>query len=109
MSEQVEQKGLMSTLLEGSVVRMTSFLMASAMSIVILIWPNWIALSPERLSHGTLSLCLGFICLLFVHGVGFRFDSKMVRYLISPFTLWPVTFVLFFSMLGSFGLLKGAA
>lgn len=61
------------------------------LALFVLLWPQHIARDLDQLEHGSLSLLLAFMCLLFVQGLGFRFDSSLLRWLISPLVLWPTT------------------
>lgn len=95
MSTQVTEISVM----QNSLSRGISFVLAAASSIIILIGPQWVATSPAQLDHGLLSLLMCFMCLLFVHGVGFQFKSTLMHWLVSPLTLWPPSLFLFFYLL----------
>jgi predicted membrane protein len=82
--------------MQSGVVRNLSLLFGVSLSVFILIWPQHIARDLDQLEHGNLSLLMAFMCLLFVHGVGLRFRSRVMQWLISPLLLWPLAALLLF-------------
>lgn len=80
----------------SGLARALSLCLGLASALFILVGPQYIARGIEELEHGRLSLLMVAMCLLFVHGVGFRFRSLVMQWLISPLVLWPASVLLFF-------------
>jgi cyd operon protein YbgE len=70
--------------------RLLSFLIACALSVLVLTAPQVIAESTQELKHGVLSLCMWGMCAGFVHGVGYVPVMHIWRYAFSPYVGWPV-------------------
>lgn len=74
--------------LYGFAARTVSFLMAVALSTLILIYPNAIATSATEINHGMLSLLMWGIAAGFVHGVGFVPIHSLWRIVLGPVVGW---------------------
>lgn len=79
---------------QGTVSRMITFIIAIALSLVLLVSPQLIAREAHEISHGILSLWLLCLCMMFVHGVGFKLHSAFAQWIFSPFLLWPACLLL---------------
>lgn len=91
-----QQKSWLLNGLHSVYSRAFSLFIGIALAVFILIWPQHIARDLDQLEHGTLSLLMAFMCLLYVHGVGLRFQHQVMLWLLSPVVLWPAVVVLFF-------------
>jgi predicted membrane protein len=76
--------------MNGKVVRWISLFSASALALVILIYPIALSRNGEAPSHGPLTLLMLGICTGFVHGVGFVPQSTLLQKVFSPFVTWPL-------------------
>lgn len=70
--------------------RALSFVMASALSAVLLVMPSVVATDTRDLDHGPLSLALIGISAGFIHGVGYVPYMAIWRWLFSPYVGWPI-------------------
>jgi cyd operon protein YbgE len=68
--------------------RSVSFLMAVALSVLILIYPKAVASSATEINHGILSLWMWGMAAGFVHGVGFVPEHRVWRMLLGPLPGW---------------------
>jgi cyd operon protein YbgE len=68
--------------------RSLSFVMAVALSALILIYPKAIASSATEINHGMLSLWMWGIAAGFVHGVGFVPEHWLWRIVFGPQVAW---------------------
>ena len=72
----------------GKGARLISLLAASALALLILIYPIALAHPGSMPSHGSLTLMMLGICAGFVHGVGFTPESALLRWLLHPILAW---------------------
>lgn len=70
--------------------RLLSFLLAIALSVFILLFPQHIARDLTQLDHGLLSLVMLAMCGCFVHGIGFRPYNLVAKIAFSPVLCWPM-------------------
>ena len=70
--------------------RSFSFLMAIALSALLLVMPSVVANDLRELDHGPLSLALIGISAGFIHGVGYVPLTTVWRWLFSPYLGWPI-------------------
>lgn len=68
--------------------RALSLLTALAISLSILIWPNWVMSDSGTLDHRWLSLLLWGMAAGFVHGVGFVPRNRLLRLMLGPQAAW---------------------
>ncbi len=68
--------------------RMFSLLLASALSLLILIMPILLLDEGKELDHNQLMLVMWGIAAGFVHGVGFVPRNKILQVLLGPVTAW---------------------
>jgi predicted membrane protein len=64
--------------------RMLSLLLALGMAGMIFAYPK----ALTHVSHGMLSLTMLGVCIGFVHGVGFVFETRLWRILFGPWMAW---------------------
>jgi cyd operon protein YbgE len=74
--------------LYSKIARHFSFLLAAMLSLLILIYPRFLASSAEQLNHGLLSLWMWGIAAGFIHGVGYIPRLKVWRVLFGPLFAW---------------------
>jgi cyd operon protein YbgE len=74
--------------LYGFAARTVSFVMAVALSALILIYPKAIATSATEINHGMLSMLMWGIAAGFVHGVGFVPIHTLWRIVLGPIVGW---------------------
>lgn len=70
--------------------RLFSFVLATGLSVALLVMPHLVATDTQDLEHGPLSLALLGISAGFVHGVGYVPLLTLWRWLFSPYVAWPV-------------------
>lgn len=70
--------------------RSASFVLASALSILVLLYPQVVASAPGEVQHGALTLLMWGIAAGFVHGVGFVPRNKILRFALGPLVGLPV-------------------
>jgi cyd operon protein YbgE len=71
-------------------IRTLSFLLAAGVSVLILVYPRFIAAAPGEIRHGLLTLMMWGVAAGFVHGVGYVPRLKLWRYLLGPLVGIPV-------------------
>ena len=76
--------------LYSSWARALSFVIATLLSLAILVMPQLVATDTAALKHGPLSLGMVGISIGFVHGVGYVPQMTVWRWLFSPYLGWPV-------------------
>ncbi len=76
--------------LHGRLARAISLLAASALTLVILIYPIALGRVGSMPSHGALALVMLGISAGFVHGVGFVPTSSLWRHVFHPAFAWPL-------------------
>lgn len=69
--------------------RVFSLLLASTVSILILVYPHWLIAADGTSQHGLLMILLLCISIAFVHGVGFTPKHHIWRFIFSPWLSWP--------------------
>ncbi|MDD3518601.1 MAG: cyd operon YbgE family protein [Chromatiales bacterium] len=72
----------------GIVGRGVSFLLAVALTVLILVYPRAIATGIDEIRHGLLSLLMWGIAAGFVHGVGFVPRLTPWRLVFHPIVGW---------------------
>lgn len=70
--------------------RTISFLLAMALSGLILLMPHALTNQDNTVNHSLLMLLLIGIMIGFIHGIGFRAKSALIGYVISPILGWPL-------------------
>lgn len=70
--------------------RTISFLLAMALSGLILLMPHALTNQDNTVNHSLLMLLLIGIMIGFIHGIGFRVKSALIGYVISPILGWPL-------------------
>jgi len=80
-------------------VRTVSFIVALATSVTLMLFPFLLRHVPPNRVHAALPIMLFGFAGLFVHGVGYRPDNRLLRILFAPVCAWPLiaggTFLLF--------------
>jgi predicted membrane protein len=80
-------------------VRAISFVVALAASMTLMLFPFLLRHAPQSRIHTALPVMLFGLAGLFVHGVGYRPDNRLLRILFAPLCAWPLiaggTFLLF--------------
>lgn len=69
--------------------RWLSLLLASGVSVLILVYPHWLITADGTSQHGLLMILLFSISIAFVHGVGFTPKHHFWRFVLSPCLSWP--------------------
>lgn len=80
---------MISRLLDHSLARLLSLLLAVSLSLVILIYPQFLIAGDGTSQHGLLMILLLSISIGFIHGVGFAPQHPMWKFIFSPFLAWP--------------------
>ena len=75
---------------DHSLARVFSFIIAIALSVFVLLFPQHIARDLTELDHGLLSLVMLAMCGCFVHGIGFKPYNMVAKVMFSPILCWPV-------------------
>jgi len=70
--------------------RALSLALAAPMGLLLLIHPGAMVAADGRYSHGLLMLVMWGVCAGFVHGLGFRPESRCLGWLSSPLLSWPL-------------------
>tara|TARA_R110002050_G_scaffold57423_5_gene129219 strand:- start:137540 stop:137815 length:276 start_codon:yes stop_codon:yes gene_type:complete len=70
--------------------RSISFLLAMALSGLILLMPHALTHQDNTVNHSLLMLLLVGIMIGFIHGIGFRAKTALISYMISPILAWPL-------------------
>tara|TARA_R110001583_G_scaffold171120_2_gene324605 strand:- start:4187 stop:4465 length:279 start_codon:yes stop_codon:yes gene_type:complete len=70
--------------------RTISFLLAMALSGLILLIPHALTNQDNTVNHWLLMIILIGIMIGFIHGIGFRAKSTLISYVISPLLGWPL-------------------
>ena len=70
--------------------RLVSLLFGAALALGLLFLPASRGRELTGAEHGLMTLVLIVICLLFVHGSGFRFRRDWLDRLFTPWLLWPL-------------------
>jgi predicted membrane protein len=70
--------------------RLVSILAALAVSAVLLLYPYALGTEMTPRVHAALPLLLIGVCAAFVHGLGFRPDSRTLRVVFGPAVAWPL-------------------
>lgn len=70
--------------------RLFSFAMSLGLTAAILFMPQEVALADHELKTGLLFLVMFGICSGFVHGLGYVPETRIFRWLFSPYIAWPV-------------------
>lgn len=79
-------------------LRLFSFLLASALSAMLLTYPRAVATSLSEVNHGLLFLVMWGIAAGFIHGVGFVPRMIIWRIVFNPFIGWLLMATGFLSM-----------
>jgi len=74
----------------SAVSKTISFLLAMALSGLVLFMPQVLTHQDNTVNHSLLMLLLIGIMIGFIHGIGFRAKSVLIGYLISPILAWPI-------------------
>ena len=74
--------------------RALSLLFAVVVSAGLMLLPAMRGGELTRAGHGLLSPLVIVVCALFVHGLGYRSEQRALRWLLSPWLLWPLTLIL---------------
>jgi predicted membrane protein len=72
--------------------RTISFLLATALSGLILLIPHALTNQDNTVNHWLLMILMVGIMIGFIHGIGFRSKSTLIGYIISPLLGWPLMF-----------------
>lgn len=70
--------------------RTISFLLAMALSGLILLIPHALTNQDNTVNHWLLMILMVGIMIGFIHGIGFRAKSALIGYIISPLLGWPL-------------------
>ena len=70
-------------------MRILSFLITLAVAASVILYPRAIASDMTDVPHGWLVLLLIGMSLCFVHGVGFKTNSRILNIIFSPLVAWP--------------------
>lgn len=70
--------------------RMTSLILALIVSVVILLYPQFLIDDQGKSQHTLLMIFLFATMLGFIHGVGFRPQTTLWQLVLSPLISWPV-------------------
>ena len=70
--------------------RTISFLLAMALSGLILLIPHALTNQDNTVNHSLLMLLMIGTMIGFIHGIGFRIKSTLIDYIISPLLAWPL-------------------
>jgi cyd operon protein YbgE len=76
--------------MQHSGARLLSFLLASALSVLILVYPRAVASGLSEVRHGLLALLMWGIAAGFVHGVGYTPVHRVWRLSLGPWVGWPL-------------------
>jgi len=71
--------------------RLVSLLLGASLALALLFIPAARGRALTATEHGLMTLLLLAICALFVHGSGLRMQTRALRWLFSPWLLWPLT------------------
>jgi cyd operon protein YbgE len=80
-------------LINGLWARTGSFILATGLSVQILLFPMFYTDISGKPDHGLLTLFLLGICIAYIHGVGFNPKPIGLAVLISPLISWPILIV----------------
>lgn len=83
-------EGLRPGHLDRGWARGLSFLLAAALSVLILVYPKALASGIADVRHGLLSLLMWGVAAGFVHGVGYTPVRPILRVLLGPYVGWPL-------------------
>lgn len=72
----------------GRFGRGLSLIFGGVLALGILIWPKLLYSANGQINHGILSTLMLCMSLLFVHGVGFKFKTRLIDLFVSPIPLW---------------------
>ena len=70
--------------------RLASLLLATVLTVLLLVYPRAVAASLSEVNHALLSLVMWGIATGFIHGVGFVPRMVVWRILFNPFIGWPL-------------------
>jgi predicted membrane protein len=76
------------------IARALSLLLAVAVSTGLMLLPAMRGGELTAAGHGLLSPLVIAVCALFVHGLGYEPRRRALRWLLSPWLLWPLTLAL---------------
>lgn len=88
MSSQQQQHEFRIAYPAHGALRLLSFCLAVALTVLVLAYPRAIASSVSEVRHGVLALLMWGIAAGFVHGVGFVPRLPLWRIVFHPFTGW---------------------
>jgi predicted membrane protein len=71
-------------------VRAVSFIVTLAASAILMLFPFLLRHVPQSRIHTALPVMLFGFAGLFVHGVGYRPDNRLLRILFAPLCAWPL-------------------
>ena len=80
----------MDPLMDRPWARVVSLTAALAVSAVLMLYPYALGTRMTPLVHSALPLLLFGVSAAFVHGVGFKPESRILRAVFSPIAAWPL-------------------
>ncbi len=89
-SVRVVRSSVENRLLYSGPARVLSLLLASGLSLWVLLFPSAVAQSPAQVRHGLLALAMWGIAAGFVHGVGYVPQHAVWRVLLGPLVALPL-------------------
>lgn len=70
--------------------RVLSFLAAAALSALLFVYPRVLGAEPDGATYGALVMTMAGVCAAFAHGVGFSWESRVLRWCLGPVCAWPL-------------------